>query len=95
MMPGLSRDEGSDRYAGVVVRAAQTRVIICRDGLQWILQRCGPGQDQGQRRWLDQGYLTSRTPLEALWRSAVGAVPNQISDLPAHFPRKIKGNSRD
>ena len=93
MMRGLSRDEGSDRYAGEVVRAAQTRVIICRDGLQWILQRCGPGQ--GQRRWLDQAYLTSRTPLEALWRSAVGAVPNQISDLPAHFPRKITGDRHD
>ena len=93
MMRGLSRDDGSDRYAGEVVRVAQTRVIICRDGLQWILQRCGPGQ--AQRRWLDQGYFTTRTPLEALWRSAVGAVPNQISDLPAHFPRKITGDRHD
>ena len=105
MTPHLSRDEGSDSYAGEVVCAAQTRVIICRDSLQWISQRRAPGQGpgpcqgqgqgQGQRSWRDQAYLTSRKPLEALWRSAVGAVPNQISDLPAHFPRKTIGNNHD
>ena len=95
MTPRQSRDEGSDRYAGEVVRAAQARVITCRDNLQWILQRRAPGQGQGQRRWRDQAYLTSRKPLEALWRSTVGAVPDQIRDLPAHFPRKTFGNRHD
>ena len=93
MTPRQSRNEGSDRYAGDVVRAAQARVIICRDGLQWILQRRSPGE--GKRRWVDQAYLTSRKPLEALWRSTIGAVPEQIRNLPAHFPRQKRSNRDD
>lgn len=93
MTPRLSRNEGSDRYAGEVVRATHTRVIICRDGLQWILQRRSPGD--GRRRWLDQAYLTSRKTLEAMWRSSVGAVPQQIRNLPARFPRQTRSNRHD
>ena len=41
-----------------LVRVGDVRVIECRDGIQWILQRRRPGG-----RWADLGYFRNRDAL--------------------------------
>lgn len=48
--------ETADSYAAVVAQLNdQWRVIECRDGIQWILQR-RDGQRAGQPRWMGVRY---------------------------------------
>lgn len=47
-----------DEVYPCLVRAGDVRVIECRDGIQWILQRRRPGG-----RWTDLGYFRNRDAL--------------------------------
>jgi hypothetical protein len=54
--------ETSDIYEGVVTKLDDThRVIVCRDGIQWITQRRKAGG--ADRLWRGLGYFRTRKAL--------------------------------
>lgn len=81
--------EESDRYPRVVVQLNETwRVIVCRDQIQWILQKRS-GIDKGEPRWRSLSYCCERSALvrcmrdrnitptmEAQWR--ISSLPLRI-----------------
>lgn len=67
----LSHQEKSDQYARVIALGANARVIECRNGLQWIIQRRKGGT---QSLWLSLGYCTSKTAVLRLW-TGLGEAP--------------------
>lgn len=59
---GICRSEGSDDYFDVVVRLNNRwRVIVCKDSIQWILQRRDTGT--AQRPWRGKRYCTTKSAL--------------------------------
>jgi len=76
--------ESYDEYARVVVNLdGKTRVIECRDGVQWIVQRAV--LRNGHREWLGAAFCRTK---EALLRCAgryAGANP-VLDALPDWFP---------
>lgn len=62
--PKASRQrEESDSYSSVAALLNQDwRVIVCRDGIQWILQRRA-GMRHGQPRWDSRSYCRTRSGL--------------------------------
>lgn len=85
---GTNHRESADDYRGEVFRAAGWRVVICRDRIQWIIQkrtRAG-GADGG--RWEAQHYLTTRESVLRLWRAATGLDGVELMVLlPERFKR--------
>lgn len=59
------REEADDYPALVAELNNDWRIIECRDGIQWILQRLA-GMRHGQPRWEGKGYCRTR---QALLRS--------------------------
>lgn len=67
------RRERSDRYAGEIHRAGDWRVALCRDGLQWLLQRRRTTRQEGATAaWDSLGYFRGRDALVRLWRAYSG-----------------------
>jgi len=62
--PGLrSRPKESYHdYPHVVVRDGRRRVIVCADGIQWIVQRLGGDQWNGVGYWPTAGHAASPLP---------------------------------
>jgi hypothetical protein len=75
----LDHRETSDRYLGEIHRQGQYRVILCKDGIQWIIQRqkSGPGA-----AWRALSYRTSRDALLRLWASLNRAICPELLALP-------------
>lgn len=76
---GLSTRERDDNYQAVVHRHGSWRVIICKDGIQWIIQRAKKAGTE--RRWHAVSYVTSRFALMRLWSSLTGVCGQSASDL--------------
>ncbi|ESY80660.1 hypothetical protein X740_12375 [Mesorhizobium sp. LNHC221B00] len=68
------RREESENYPAVVAKLnSGWRVIECRDGIQWILQRLA-GKRHGQPRWEGRSYCRSRQALLRFVHSCCGPV---------------------
>jgi hypothetical protein len=82
--------ETSDSFDKVVVALDQEhRVITCRDGIQWILQRRKNGG--AERPWRAFGYFRTRAALIRLCASLNGRIdPNAMAILMA-LPDMIGG----
>lgn len=75
------REEAADYPAVVATIDAKWRVIACRDGIQWILQRRA-GQRNGRPRFEAQAYCRSREGIIAAVRRSTGqADPKAIATL--------------
>lgn len=85
---GSCRERDND-YRGIIAcLSPQCRVIVCHDGLQWIVQR-RDGQRSGWARWAGAHYFRTRDALlrfcrtscerihPAAWAS-LGALPDII-----------------
>lgn len=71
--PHQGHRERSDRYAGDLHRAGDWRVALCRDGLQWLLQRRRTVRQEGATAaWDSLGYCRGRDALLRLWRAHTG-----------------------
>jgi hypothetical protein len=83
--------ETSDTYTGVVARLCpRHRVIICKDAIQWILQR-RDAQRAGRPRWTGIGYFRTRSALIAVSRTVCARIdPNAMAILAA-LPGTIGG----
>ena len=90
MTINLSRRESDAGYAGVLAWLnARWRVIVCRDGIQWILQRHKrPGSVSGAQ-WTGEKYHRTRERLirscHALAREISASALAILQALPAHI----------
>jgi hypothetical protein len=89
--PGLgqSRCEGSEAYFRVIALCGNYRVILCKDAIQWIIQRRIRGRARGAgARWKACGYLTTKSALIRLWHAKTALpLPPEIENLPAKIIR--------
>ena len=91
-LPNLSghrTGEESDSYPNVVARLGDDwRVIVCRDGIQWIVQRRA-GKRHGGARWEARSYCRSRNGLFRACRDFLGeyahAAMAALTFLPDHI----------
>ncbi|MBF9060753.1 hypothetical protein HKCCSP123_16350 [Rhodobacterales bacterium HKCCSP123] len=81
--------ETADDYDRVVaVLSDRIRVIACKDGIQWIIQRCD-AQRSGQQRWRGVSYCTERASLLRISRTLCATIdPTALSRLKA-LPERI------
>ncbi|MBD3679746.1 MAG: hypothetical protein HUJ27_15275 [Rhodobacteraceae bacterium] len=71
---------------------ARHRVIVCKDGIQWIVQR-RRGQRCGRARWAALGYCTTRKALIRVCHSSCGVLdPKALASLEA-LPERIGGGT--
>ncbi len=82
--------ESADAYVRVIARHGRHRVILCRDGIQWIIQRRKSGVTG---RWKALSYCTTRAALIRLWPTSEGPVPPEIAALPEKIRRPGHGES--
>lgn len=66
-----SHRESDDNYRNVIHRMSGWRVIVCRDGRQWIIQN---GRSSGRRgaEWKGGSYCTTLGALLRDWRRHTG-----------------------
>ena len=88
----LSHRERDDYYSKVVVHlAARYRIILCPQGLQWIIQE---KEASHEAPWRARGYHTSRDHmLKACGKRGFLADPNVeavLTALPAHVSQLAK-----
>ena len=80
--------ETSDSYYGEIVRQGRYRVVICKDGIQWILQR----QDKlAGARWRALAYCTTRIALLRLWTALKCGPAPELSVLPDNIGGQRRG----
>jgi very-short-patch-repair endonuclease len=83
--------ETADDYERIVVRLCDRwRVIVCRDGIQWILQR-RDAQRSGRARWTGSQYFTTRDALIRASRAKSGQVDPEALAILAALPERIGG----
>ena len=77
--------ESDDHYHTVIFQIDGWRVIVCCDGIQWIIQR---RRRSGRRRveWKSRAYLTTRDVLIREWRRHTG---DDGAFLSASLPERI------
>ena len=88
----LSNRERDDGFSQVVVQLApRWRVIVCKDYMQWIIQK-RTAEPLHRGEWRGQSYVTSRNSLIRLCaslellsddtvRASLDALPEQFSGL--------------
>ena len=93
-LTGPSYRESDDDYACIVTRLGDGgRVIVCRDDLQWILQR-RDGKRAGRARWASVSYCRSREALLRLCRASSARIdPSEWAALVA-LPESFAGGAR-
>lgn len=74
--------ETADAYAAVIATWGGLRVVLCRDGLQWLVQRRKGGG--AQRPWRSQHYCITRTALVRL--CAASDAPPAVIEVVEHLP---------
>lgn len=86
-----SHRERNDDYRGVVMRlSARWRIIVCRDGLQWIIQR-SDGERRGQRRWTGVHYCCTRQALFRIRRASEPRSDASALKAIANLPPSLRG----
>lgn len=85
VLPGTDHRETSDGYRGVTINLGSFRVAVCRDGIQWMLQRRRPGFSGVGTAWDTLGYCVTRKALIRLHRSHIGPEPQELRGLPERF----------
>lgn len=64
--PKPDHREASDSNAREITRHGKHRVILCRDGIQWIIQRRA-GKSGIRAQWKALHYVTTRKALLRIW----------------------------
>ena len=71
--------ETADCYRYELVRQGRFRIVLCKDGIQWIVQRQKRG---AAARWQAVGYCTTREALIRLWTGLNRDIPPELTVLP-------------
>jgi len=83
--------ESGDGDRRVVCRLTDRwRVIVCRDGIPWILQR-RDGERFGRARWTGRHHCTMRESLIRLFRASCGRIDPGQSPVLLALPGTIMG----
>lgn len=63
MVTNASTSETSDLYMGIVARPLNNlRIVVCRDGIQWLLQT-SDGERGGTKRWKSVSFAATKPGL--------------------------------
>ncbi len=90
-----SHRERDDGYRAVVTMLSEKwRVITCRDGEQWIIQR-RDGARNGRPRWTGVHYCVTKSALLRLCRAVCDRIDPSAENLLADLPDTIGGLSDD
>jgi len=80
-----SHRETAATYRRVIVTHGRYRVAICRNGTQWLFQKCTHEKSCAGARWKTVGCFVTREALIALQHRATGAHWPSLAALPARF----------
>jgi len=83
--PGNDHRESANGYRGVLLDLGRYRVAVCRDDLQWLLQRRRPGFTGVGTAWDTVAFVTTRSALIRLHRSHTGRDASELLTLPEKF----------
>lgn len=87
--PAPSHRERDENYHRVIYRLSGWRVIVCKDDLQWIIQRRTHVERLVPEKWQGKHYVTTRDALVRLWRGSTGDDGAfLVSALPERFETK-------
>lgn len=66
------RRESSDTYSAEIYRLGDWRVILCKAGIQWVLQARTRAGGPAGARWEGRHYCRQRETVLRLWRALAG-----------------------
>lgn len=86
--------EASDSYKSEVTRSGRYRIALCKDGIQWLLQKQDQSNPRGKPgRWRSFRYYATRSVLVRDWHRITGEPldPEVIAGLPerAHLSKTV------
>ncbi len=88
----FSHRESAGDFSAVIARSNKVRVIVCKDGIQWIIQKRA-GLRRGQPRWDSVSYCLTRKALIRLCRASEGGSDpdflRELEMLPEFFRRGV------
>ena len=79
-----SHREADDNYRGEVLRYGHWRIIVCRDHLQWIIQRQTRALSPAGPRWKAEHYCATKKAVMRLWPGSLATVQQLDAMLPEH-----------
>lgn len=84
-----NREEADDYRRVVVVLNSDWRIIECRDGIQWILQRRS-GERRGQPRWASRKYNRNKEALIRNVHALAGEIDPAVREVLDMLPGWIE-----
>jgi hypothetical protein len=85
----IRSEEAADYNAVVVQLNDDWRIIVCRAGIQWILQH-REGARHGRARWTGRSYCRTREALNRLSRKHAGTLRPDAAAILAALPERIE-----
>jgi hypothetical protein len=82
------RESADDYRAVVAILNDRWRIIECRDGIQWILQRRA-GERHGRPRWDGRSYCRTKEALIRVCRDYAGEFDPAAAAVLASLPERI------
>ena len=81
--------ETSDNYYREIFRHENHRIILCKDCIQWIIQRRKVSKStRAGRRWVGVTYPCTKEHLSRLWAEHTGDLcPDTLGGLPEQANR--------
>lgn len=84
-----SHRETADSYARVIAGLNERwRVIVCKDAIQWILQR-RDAERSGQPRWAGHSYFRTKSALIRVSRASCGPIEPKAMAILHSLPNRF------
>ena len=80
--------ETAANYRRVIITYGRFRVAVCRDGIQWLFQKCTREKPVSGAYWKNIGYFVAREQLIALQNRSTGAEWPELKSLPESFSQE-------
>jgi hypothetical protein len=93
-MPHVKSEESEDYYAVVARLNDDWRIIICRAGIQWILQHRA-GARHGTARWTGRSYCRTSEALNRLSRKYAGDLRPDAAAIMAAIRERIEEPAKE
>ena len=92
--PNSDRRESSDTYSDELYREGQWRIILSREGNQWILQRMTRATSPAGPRWVSEHWCQTGTALARVWPGSERAGLMFVACLPEHILTWLRWTGR-
>lgn len=90
----ITSEESDDHHAVVARLSDDWRVIVCRAGIQWILQHRA-GQRHGTARWVGRSYCRTSEALNRLSHKHAGTLRPDAAAILAALPERIEEGAKE